>query len=161
MLQNNLLWFAMYLWYHFSWNPYSWWRHNQCITSSIMCWWRHVIQFKFIWFNLPLSMILQSFISNRTFLSSWAQFPDPGSFSTAVYRVTIQSDVILVEGDWRENWCSHPEARAKIQFPMTGPNFHILEKISKTRKDNPIKGGHTWKHMTSAICKQKITYHFH
>ena len=28
-----------------------------------------------------------------------AQLLDPGSFSTAVYRVTIQSNVILVEGD--------------------------------------------------------------
>ena len=27
------------------------------------------------------------------------QLPDPGSFSTAVYRVKIQKDVILVEGD--------------------------------------------------------------
>ena len=38
------------------------------------------------------------FISNGAFLSLIDQFPDPGSFSTAVYRVTIQSDVILVEG---------------------------------------------------------------
>ena len=29
----------------------------------------------------------------------WTQFPDPGSFSTAVYSFTIQSIVILVEGE--------------------------------------------------------------
>ena len=36
-------------------------------------------------------MILPSFISNGTVLSLIDQFPDPGSFSTAVYRVTTQS----------------------------------------------------------------------
>ena len=51
------------------------WRHHAFMTSLLWYWWPHMIELKLVWFNLP----------------------DPGSFSTAVYRVTIQGNVILVE----------------------------------------------------------------
>ena len=66
-LEHNLPWIAMYPCCDFSWNPYRWWRHHPFMTSLLPSWWRHMTQFNLIWFNLPLSMILPSFITNLAF----------------------------------------------------------------------------------------------
>ena len=80
--------------------------------------------FQFSWISCPWKQ-------------EWWQFSVP--ISGLVFCLTNWANIF----NWIKNWCSHPEARAKIQLPTTGPNCHISEKISKIRKDNPIKGGYT------------------
>ena len=67
--QLSLYCYVTMLWFY-SWNHYRWWRHHPFMTSL-----RHMTQFNLIWFNLPFSMVLPSFITNQAILSSYGPTP--------------------------------------------------------------------------------------